>query len=137
VQESGRDQGHTTLDFALLGTFCQMGWNQGDDFFGYDHNRVLLGAEYAARYNLGRDVPYTVYSNNDVTQPVISEQGRGGVRPIWELLYNHYVVLKGMDAPDILEFADKVRVEGGGGDYGPNSGGYDQLGYGTLMFTLK
>jgi hypothetical protein len=29
-----------------------------------------------------------------------------------------------------------VRPEGGGGDYGPNSGGYDQLGYGTLMATL-
>lgn len=24
--------------------------------------------------------------------------------------------------------------DGGAGDYGPNSGGFDQLGYGTLMF---
>jgi hypothetical protein len=59
VQESGRDQGHTMLDLALLGAFCHMAWSQGDDLFGYDHNRVLLGAEYAARYNLGYDVPYT------------------------------------------------------------------------------
>jgi hypothetical protein len=28
-------------------------------------------------------------------------------------------------------------AEGGGGNYGPNSGGYDQLGYGTLTFRLK
>ena len=28
------------------------------------------------------------------------------------------------------------RPEGGGGDYGPNSGGFDQLGYGTLTATL-
>jgi hypothetical protein len=32
--------------------------------------------------------------------------------------------------------AAAVRPEGGGGDYGPNSGGYDQLGYGTLTATL-
>jgi hypothetical protein len=33
--------------------------------------------------------------------------------------------------------AEKVRPEGGGGDYGPNSGGFDQLGYGTLTATLE
>lgn len=27
-----------------------------------------------------------------------------------------------------------VGVEGGGGYYDPNSGGYDVLGFGTLMF---
>jgi hypothetical protein len=137
VQESGRDQGHTMLDIALLGTFCQMAWNQGDDLFGYDHNRVLLGAEYAARYNLGYDVPYTSYTNSDVTQMTISEKSRGDLRPIWELLYNHYVVLAHMSAPYVDAFAKKVRAEGGGGDYGPNSGGFDQLGYGTLTFSLK
>lgn len=137
VQESGRDQAHTMLDIALLGAFCQMAWNQGDDLFGYDGNRVLLGAEYAARYNLGRDVPYTPYTNSDVTQTAISEASRGDLRPIWELLYNHYVVLKRLRADGVESFAEKVRVEGGGGDYGPNSGGFDQLGYGTLTFTLK
>lgn len=137
VQESGRDQGHTMLDIALLGTFCQMAWNQGDDLFGYDDNRVLRGAEYAAQYNLGEDVPYTPYKNSDVTQPEISAGGRGNARPIWDLLYNHYVVLKGLKAPHVQAFAQKVRPEGGGGDYGPNSGGFDQLGYGTLTYTLK
>jgi len=32
-------------------------------------------------------------------------------------------------------YAEKTRAEGGGGDYGPNSGGYDQLGFGTLTST--
>jgi hypothetical protein len=27
--------------------------------------------------------------------------------------------------------------DGGSGDYGPNSGGYDQLGWGTLMFAKQ
>ena len=136
-QESGRDQGHNTLDVALLGAFCQMAWNQHDDLFGYDDNRVLKGAEYAARYNLGQDVPYTPYRNSDVTQAEISTGGRGDVRPVWALLYNHYVVLKKKHAPGVTAFAQQVQPEGGGGDYGPNSGGFDQLGYGTLAYTLK
>jgi hypothetical protein len=137
VQESGRDQGHAMLVVALAGAFCQMAWSQGDDLFGYDRNRVLLGAEYVAQYNLGHDVPYTPYKNSDVVQPTISDKGRGNVRPVWELLYNHYVVLKHLNAPYVQAFANQVRPEGGGGDYGPNSGGFDQLGYGTLTFTLR
>ncbi|MFK2917392.1 alginate lyase family protein [Dyella koreensis] len=137
TQESGRDQGHNTLNVALLGAFCQMAWNQHDDLFGYDENRALKGVEYIAKYNLGQDVPYTSYSNSDVTQPTISSNGRGNTRPVWELFYNHYVVLKGLDAPYLRTAAEKVRPEGGGGNYGPNSGGFDQLGYGTLTYTLK
>ncbi len=136
-QESGRDQGHSTLCIALMGAICQMAWNQGDDLFGYDDNRFLKGAEYVADYNLGNDVPYTPYSDSLATQPVISAAGRGGLRPIWELIYNHYVVLKGLSAPFVTQMAAKVRPEGGGGDFGPNSGGFDQLGYGTLTYTLK
>lgn len=37
----------------------------------------------------------------------------------------------------VKEFAEQVRPEGGGGNYGPNSGGYDQLGFGTLMYTQE
>lgn len=136
VQESGRDQAHTLLDIALLGSFCQMAWSQGEDLFGYQNNRVLQGAEYVAKYNLGHDVPFTPFINNGFKQTVISPEHRGDIRPIWELLYNHYVVLKGLKAPYVKAFAQKVQVEGGGGDYGPNSGGYDQLGYGSLLYSL-
>jgi hypothetical protein len=114
-----------------------MAWNQGDDLYGYDDNRFLKGAEYVAKYNLGLNVPYTRYVNSDVTQEIISPGGRGGDRPIWELVYNHYVVRKGLNAPFVKQLAEKMRPEGGGGDYGPNSGGFDQLGYGTLSYTLK
>jgi hypothetical protein len=137
-QESGRDQGHSSLGIGLLGAFCEMAWKQGDDLYGYDGNRFLAGAEYVAKYNLGGDVPYTPYRNCDpsVDQTVISASSRGGERPIWELVYNHYVVRRGLAAPNVAAFAAKVRPEGGGGDYGPNSGGYDQLGYGTLTASL-
>jgi hypothetical protein len=55
---------------------------------------------------------------------------------VWELVYNHYVKLEGLPAPYTTRMAAKERPEGGGGDYGPNSGGFDQLGYGTLTATL-
>lgn len=32
------------------------------------------------------------------------------------------------------ENSERNFSDGGAGDYGPNSGGFDQLGYGTLMF---
>lgn len=32
------------------------------------------------------------------------------------------------------ENAARGNSDGGAGDYGPNSGGFDQLGFGTLMF---
>jgi hypothetical protein len=133
-QESGRDQGHTTMGVALTATICEMAWKQGEDLYGYDDNRFLKGCEYVAKYNLGEDVPYHTYKNSDVTQEKISAAGRGSLRPGWELVYNHYVVLKGLSAP--TKIVKKIRPEGGGGDYGPNSGGFDQLGYGTLTATL-
>lgn len=136
TQESGRDQGHNMLNVALLGALCQMAWNQHEDLFGYENNRVLHGIEYIAKYNLGEDVPYTPYRNSDVTQEVISPAGRGDRRPVWELFYNHYAVLKGLNAPYTRKLAERMRPEGGGGNYGPDSGGYDQLGYGTLTYTL-
>ena len=59
LQESGRDQGHSTLVIALLGTICQLTWNQGDDFYGLDDNRFLKACEYTAKYNVaGLNVPF-------------------------------------------------------------------------------
>ena len=55
---------------------------------------------------------------------------------MWESLYNHYVKEKGLSGTYTQMAAGTVRPEGGGGDYGPNSGGFDQLGFGTLMCSL-
>jgi hypothetical protein len=141
-QESGRDQGHTMLGVALMGAFCQMAWNQGQDMFGYSGNRFMQGCEYIARYNLGQSVPFTTYTwgtgQNCArrSQTVISSASRGQNRPVWELVYNHYAKLRGLSVPNITAYAARVRPEGGGGDYGSDSGGFDQLGFGTLTCTL-
>ncbi len=135
-QESGRDQGHTVMGIGLVGAICEMAWKQGDGLYGYDNNRFLSGCEYVAKYNLGQEVPFKPYTNDKGTQTVISPVARGNLRPVWELVYNHYVKRKGLPAPYTTAMAEKVRPEGGGGNYGPNSGGFDQLGYGTLTATL-
>jgi hypothetical protein len=140
-QESGRDQGHSLMGIGLMATICEMAWNQGIDLYGHDDNRFLKGAEYVARYNLGQEVPYTTYRwGTGVTcapreQPVISAAGRGQVRPVWEMVLHHYVSRRGLAAPNVAALAARQRAEGGGGDYGPNSGGYDALGFGTLLYT--
>lgn len=43
TQESGRDQGHNTLDIALLAVIGQVGYNQGNDLFAYDGSIILAG----------------------------------------------------------------------------------------------
>ena len=135
-QESGRDQGHNTLGIGLMGAFCEMAWSQGLDLYGYDDNRFLKGAEYVAKYNLGDSVLYKPYTNClGVDQEVISAAARGVIRPIWEMVYNHYAKRKGLPAPYSKLFAEKVRPEGGCGNYG-GGGGFDQPGYGTLTFSL-
>jgi hypothetical protein len=133
-QESGRDQPHSMLGIGLAGSICEIALHQGDDLFAAYDNRLLAAARYVARYNAGGDVPYTPYSNSDVMQPAISDKGRGEMRPIWALFYGHYVQRRGLIAPEIAQVMSSVGLEGGGGDYGPNSGGFDQLGYGSLTF---
>lgn len=135
-QEEGRDQGHATLVVALAGAFAKIAYDQGEDLFAYKDNKLLALAEYAAKYNLGEDVPWTDYTNCEKqAMTAVSPDGRGTERPNWELFYNHYAKLKGLNAPHSKRFAEKLRPEGGGGQYGTNSGGFDQLGFGTLTFS--
>src|SRR6266545_2780971 len=139
-QESGRDQGHTIMGMGQMGAFCEMAWSQGDDLYGYDSNRFMKAAQYVAKYNLGQDVPFTTYTWGtgqncaQQSQTVISSASRGQVRPVWDILHYHYARRRGLSVPYITAMAESVRPEGGGGDYGSTSGGFDQLGFGTLMY---
>lgn len=157
-QETGRDQGHATLCVALMGAFCQMAYNIGEDLFAYDNNKVLAMTEYTAKYNLWKDFsntsspvddnfvyskngfPYTYYENCSWQCPSISsmekdDKSRGSLRPCWALIYNHYKANKGIEAYYTKLFMDGMGVEGGGGHYGGDSGGFDQAGFGTLLYT--
>ncbi|MDX2680789.1 alginate lyase family protein [Streptomyces sp. NY05-11A] len=138
--EAGRDQGHSLLGVGLMGTFCEMAWNQGIDLYGYDDNRFLKGAQYVAKWSLGGNVPYTPYAQLDHRPGIqsttkVAPVSPTQVRPVWAMIANHYTKRRGLSATYLTQIAAKAAPEGGGGDYGPNSGGYDQLGFGTLAFT--
>ncbi|NUP42374.1 MAG: LPXTG cell wall anchor domain-containing protein, partial [Streptomyces sp.] len=138
--EAGRDQGHSLLGVGLMGTVCEMAWNQGIDLYGYDDNRFLKGAQYVAKWSLGGNVSYTPYAQLDrrpgIQQPTsVAPASPTQVRPVWAMIANHYTKRRGLSATYLTQIAAKAAPEGGGGDYGPNSGGFDQLGFGTLAFT--
>lgn len=144
-QETNRDQGHTYMCQGLMGTICQLAWIQGDDFFSYNDNMFLKACEYTAKYNYANlnvpNVPYTreykgAWGTAYEEHPTISDRLIQD-RPIWALVYYHYAKVKGVDAVKYryTEMATNANApEGGGGDYGGNSGGYDALGCGTLMY---
>jgi hypothetical protein len=119
-----------------------MAYNQGDDLFAYSDNLILAGAEYVAKYNLGYNVTFTPYRNNNwFYTPTISSDSRGNIRPIWDLIYYHYSGVKKISAVWTEQMAQWVRSEtggadSGGGSYGPNSGGFDQLGFTTLLYAI-
>ena len=103
---------------------------------------IFTSAEYYARYNLGYDVPFVPYTNGIVSFSVISPASRGAVRPTWELLYNHYAVIKGLQVPWTERYLNHTLqffkgFEGGAGSWGEGAGHYDGLGWGSLLYRLE
>jgi hypothetical protein len=129
-QESGRDQPHAQLGLGLLAETCEIAWHQGDDLYATADNRLLKGFEYTARYNLGEEVPFVPFTDTTgkYTAKKISDRGRGRLRPMYELVWNHYTNRRGIPAPYTRRAAEKLRPEGGGF-------GADQTGFGTLLFS--
>ena len=152
--EAGRDQGHNTLCAAMVGAFCQMAYNIGEDLFSFENGRAIAFAQYVAKYNMvkpeiGKDyntgsltsasfkyaensLPFKEYSYNGGTMTAISGAGRGTIRPGWDI-WAGYCKAHGVKATYVSEIAEHFRPDGGGGHYGGNSGGFDQLGFSTLM----
>ncbi|MGX9899169.1 hypothetical protein ACW0JT_03390 [Arthrobacter sp. SA17] len=59
--------------------------------------------------------------------------GAGRAGPYGIRFWDTTPAARALSTPWISQIAATLRADGGGGDYGPNSGGYDALGYGTLM----
>ncbi len=130
--EAGRDPEHAQLGIGLLGTLAEIAWNQGDDLYGYDSNRLLKGFEYMASYLLGNEVPFATYSDAYRTHTVISQEASADQitnamttpRPIYEMAWNHYVQRRCVPAPFTQQLAELKRPEGFRADH---------IGYGTLL----
>lgn len=131
-QESGRDQGHEQLAVGLMGDVAQVAWNQGVDLWSYDGNRILEGAEYAARYNLGGEVPFTpdLDRTGKYIKKAVSATGRGTLPPVYEMYYAHYAGVRALAAPStraaVFRGAGGARVVEGGND--------DLPGWGTFAY---
>ena len=130
ASESGRDQAHVQLGLVSiqdrikelslselcrlhLGLFqgnmaesCQIASVQGThDLFGLLSNRLMVGYEYTAKYNLNYSVPYNAsFQRCDANLlggpfQTISTASRGTFRPIYELGYAHYVSTMNLGMP--------------------------------------
>ncbi|MFK7790914.1 MAG: alginate lyase family protein, partial [Phycisphaeraceae bacterium] len=100
-QETGRDQGHTQMGLSFLSCACEMAWKQGVDLYAEADNRLALGFEYTAKYNLGNDVRYEPYKSVEGRYHYrkISAKGRGDFAPIYRRLVYHYHHRLKMDMP--------------------------------------
>ncbi|KVU81864.1 hypothetical protein WK76_30510 [Burkholderia ubonensis] len=122
-EESGRDQGHSTLGMSLGGDLMEMAWNQGDDLYGLYNNRFLSAAEYVARSNLldenGKPyaMPYAREQNPTAPHPdpwtQVNQSFQHG-RNAWEPIYNHYVNRMGLAAPNVARIVKLVEPKYGG-----------------------
>jgi len=126
-EESGRDQGHSTLGMTLGGDLLEIAWNQGDDLYGLYNNRFLAAAEYVARSNLhdenGKPYPMPYAREQNPSAPHTSlwtevNQSFGDLpgsdRNCWEPIYNHYVNRMGLAAPNVARMVKLVEPKYGG-----------------------
>jgi len=131
-QESGRDQGHEQLAVGLLGDAAQVAWNQGVDLWGFDGDRILANVEYAARYNLGGDVPFSpdLDRTGKYLKTQVSDKARGTLPPVYEMAYAHYAGVRGLATPH----TQRAVFRGTGGARAVEGGNDDLPGWGTLAY---
>lgn len=148
--EMGRDQGHAQGDVGALGSIARTAYIQGTqvnaagdivdadsgtNLFGFMSKRLLTGAAMVAKYNLGYDVVYPPANVGTAAKPEIynkaSNEGRGSLAAVYELIYNHYRYNENMpDSNSALQYIKQVKlfkgIEGSSQDF---------FGYGTLLYT--
>lgn len=126
-QESGRDQVHTQMGLGYLSCACEMAWKQGVDLYGAAENRLAIGFEYTAKYNLGEDVPFETFRSVEGRYKYdrISRNSRGRFRPIFERTIHHYCDRMGLEMPYSQKVAKTKRPEKPHGQH---------VSWGTLMF---
>ncbi|HXE54571.1 MAG TPA: alginate lyase family protein, partial [Tepidisphaeraceae bacterium] len=98
-QESTRDQAHVQLGLGYMARACQVAWTHGVDLYGAANNRLALGFEYTAKYNLGQDVP---------REGVISSRARGRLSDIYQLVLQHYQFDEHMSMPYTAQAAQRT-----------------------------
>ena len=153
--EAGRDQGHNVLCAGMVGAFCQMAYNIGEDLFAFEDGRAIAFAQYVAKYNIVKpeigssynkgnlspasfryeesSIPFKEYTYSGNNMTVVSGAGRGEIRPIWDL-WAGYCKSHGVKATYIQQIAEHFRPDAGGGHYNAAGPDFDQAGFSTLMY---
>ena len=142
-QESSRDQQHAFFGLGLLTSMAEMAWNQGDDLYSHENDRLLLGLEYSMRYNVSYMTSYpdqtshwepTVASGEflegfDRTERWYSKAispigiaGFPGVRPVFEMSVAHFLG-RGFKTEEEIKWILRAR------DIAIGENGYEKAGW--------
>lgn len=110
LMEMGRDQPHSYADIGGLSTLAMTAYAQGTkvdptsglystssnsvNIFNFKNNRLLYGANYLSKYNLGNDVTYIpAYASQTSTGQIYSSPttfDRGRIDPGLGIVYSYY-----------------------------------------------
>lgn len=139
VNEMGRDTPHAEIGPGCAAELCLMAWNQGDDLFSLEDNLLLKGFEYMCRFNLERTYERWEWDlSKDCAERHFyypAQTWRRTSGPSFrisdmmmnEIIYNHYVVRCGLEAP-YTEAMINAR--------GLTKAGWEACGYTGISFTL-
>ena len=113
--DTGRDQGHAMGMIGNLVSVAEIAWAQGVDLYGVLDNRLLAVHEYWCRYNAGSNVPFIDHGTCYGYYTSIGSQGRdpASVHSVGlnEKVYGAYVVRKGLSAPNVTAYRNRVRFD--------------------------
>jgi len=96
--ENGRDLGHVEVAFASTINFAEIAWHQGIDLYASSAKRLTTFMESLSALRLGEDPPASV------TVPLKAL----GMGQVWEMAYDHYHNLLGMDLPNTTKLLETV-----------------------------
>ncbi|WP_217576575.1 alginate lyase family protein [Streptomyces sp. GbtcB7] len=103
IGDTGRDQGHAYGQWMHLAAVAETAWKQGVDLYSAQNSRLLTAAEYYSRFNLGENPAYVRFgSGYGLYKRISADDGGERITPPAEgldLIYNAYVVRKGLRAP--------------------------------------
>lgn len=117
TQESGRDQTHAQMGLEFLSQACEIAWHQGIDLYEYKGRSLGRCFEYLAKYNLGKNnLPFQIYpspigENAHDGATKISDIKRGNFNAIYESVYHHYSVRKGIKLEWVKKVLEQTRCE--------------------------
>lgn len=139
--EADRDIGHWALGLNNAAVGAQIAWGQGVDLWTYLGNRIQVGHEYLAKYNLSNSVPYSAAPQCDgMNNGGITSDGRGRWDlTFYEQAFHPYENLLGVASPWTWGAITNTRnyfATNYGDGYQAERYDRDHVGFGTLVAAL-